>query len=75
MNLINPISAICRQECGLGGADNITMLTWKTMKCCFCQKTAVNTEHGCLIIYVHKDFECTALTEVKVPSSDGNIYV
>ena len=37
------------------------------MKCCFCQKKCC--EHGGLIIYVHKDFECTALTEVKLPSS------
>ena len=35
------------------------------MKCCFAKKCC---EHGCLIIYVHKDFECTAL-QVKVPSS------
>ena len=39
--------------------ENYEML-FLPKKCC---------EHGGLIIYVHKDFECTALTEVKVPSS------
>ena len=41
------------------------------MKCCFCQNCC---EHGGLIIYVHKEYECTTLTEVKVPSS-GREYL
>ena len=67
MNLINPISAICLQECWLGEADNITMFNLENYEMLFLPKKCC--EHGGLIIYVHKDFECTALTEVKVPSS------
>ena len=67
MNLINPISAICLQECWLGEADNITMFNLENYEMLFLPKKCC--EHGGLIIYVHKDFECIALTEVKVPSS------
>ena len=67
INLINPISAICLQECWLGEADNITMFNLENYEMLFLPKKCC--EHGGLIIYVHKDFECTALTEVKVPSS------
>ena len=43
------------------------------MKCCFCSKKCC--EHGGLKIYVHKEFECTALSEVKVPYVCGDYNI
>ena len=37
------------------------------MKCCSYQNSCCR--YGGLIIYVHKQFECTVLTDIKVPSS------
>ena len=67
MNLTNPISAICLQECWLRDVDNVTMfnlddyeLFSQPNQCC---------AHGGLIIYVHKQFSCNVLTNVKTNSS------
>ena len=38
MNLINPISAICLQECWLGEADNITMFNLENYEMLFLPK-------------------------------------
>ena len=67
MNLVNPISAICLQECWLGDADNVTMFNLENYEMLFLPKSCCR--HGGLIIYVHKQFECTVLTDIKVPSS------
>ena len=67
MNLTNPISVICLQECWLSAMDNVTMfnldgyeLFSQPNQCC---------AHGGLIIYVHKHFAATVLTNIKVQSS------
>ena len=67
MNLTNPISAICLQECWLSDIDNVTMfnlddyeLFSQPSQCC---------AHGGLIIYVHKQFAANALTNMKVQST------
>ena len=67
MNLTNPISVICLQECWLRDVDNVTMfnlddyeLFSQPNQCC---------AHGGLIIYVHKQFSCNVLTNVKTNSS------
>ena len=67
MNLTNPISVICLQECWLSSMDNVTMfnldgyeLFSQPNQCC---------AHGGLIIYVHKQFAATVLTNIKVQSS------
>ena len=67
MNLTNPISAICLQECWLNDIDNVTMfnldgyeLFSQPNQCC---------AHGGLIIYVHKQFAANALTNIKVQST------
>ena len=67
MNLTNPISVICLQECWLSAMDNVTMfnldgyeLFSQPNQCC---------AHGGLIIYVHKQFAATVLTNIKVQSS------
>ena len=67
MNLTNPISVICLQECWLSAMDNVTMfnldgyeLFSQPNQCC---------AHGDLIIYVHKQFAATVLTNIKVQSS------
>ena len=67
MNLTNPISVICLQECWLSAMDNVTMfnldgyeLLSQPNQCC---------AHGGLITYVHKQFVATVLTNIKVESS------
>ena len=67
MNLVNPISAICLQECWLGDADNVAMFNLENYEMLFLPKSCCR--YGGLIIYVHKQFECTVLTDIKVPSS------
>ena len=52
MNIINPISAICLQECWLGDADNVTMFNLENYEMTFLPKSCC--AHGGLIIYVHK---------------------
>ena len=72
MNLTNPTSVICFQECWLSVMNNVTMfnldgyeLFSQPNQCC---------AHGDLIIYVHKQFAATVLTNIKV-QLDGNISV
>ena len=67
MNLTNPISVICLQECWLSAMDNVTMfnldgyeLFSQPNQCC---------AHGGLIIYVQRQFAATVLTNIKVQSS------
>ena len=67
MNIINPISAICLQECWLGDADNVTMFNLENYEMTFLPKSCC--AHGGLIIYVHKQFECRVMTEVVVQAS------
>ena len=67
MNIINPISAICLQECWLGDADNVTMFNLDNYEVTFLPKSCC--AHGGLIIYVHKQFECRVMTEVVVQAS------
>ena len=65
MNIINPISAICLQECWLGDADNVTMFNLENYEMTFLPKCCC--AHGGLIIYVHfEQFECRVMTEVVV---------
>ena len=52
MNLVNPISAICLQECWLGDVDNVTMFNLENYEMLFLPKSCCR--HGGLIIYVHK---------------------
>ena len=67
MNIINPISAICLQECWLGDADNVTMFNLENYEMTFLPKSCC--AHGGLIINVHKQFECRMMTEVVVQAS------
>ena len=67
MNIINPISDICLQECWLGDADNVTMFNLENYEMTFLPKSCC--AHGGLIIYVHKQFECRVMTEVVVQAS------
>ena len=67
MNLTNPISVICLQECWLSSMDNVTMfnldgyeLFSQPNQCC---------AHGGLIVYVHKQFAATVLTNITVQAS------
>ena len=71
MNLTNPISVICLQECWLSSMDNVTMfnldgyeLFSQPNQCC---------AHGGLIVYVHKQFAATVLTNITVQAS-GCVY-
>ena len=67
MNLTNPISVICLQECWLSAMDNVTMFNLDGYKL-FSQPNQY-CAHGGLIIYVHKQFAATVLTNIKVQSS------
>ena len=67
MNIINPISAICLQECWLGDADNVIMFNLENYEMTFLPKSCC--AHGGLIIYVHIQFECRVMTEVVVQTS------
>ena len=66
MNLTNPISAICLQECWLNDIDNVTMFNLDGYEL-FSQPN--QCAHGGLIIYVHKQFAANALTNIKVQSA------
>ena len=55
MNVTNPISAICLQECWLGDADNVSMFNLENYKMIFLPKSFC--AHGGLIIYVHNQFQ------------------
>ena len=50
MNIMNPISATCLQECWLGDADNVTMFNLENYKMTFLPKCCC--AHGGWIIYV-----------------------
>ena len=67
MNVLNPISAICLQECWLSDADNVSMFNLENYEMIFLPKSCC--AHGGLIIYVHNQFQCTVMSEVKVQSS------
>ena len=67
MNLTNPISAICLQECWLSAMDNVTM--FKLDGCELFSQPNQCCAHGGLIIYVHKQFTVTVLMNIKVQSS------
>ena len=77
MNVSNPISAICLQECWLSDADNVSMYNLENYELIFLPKSCC--AHGGLIIYVHNQFQCTVMREVKVQSSvwkkKSKIYV
>ena len=67
MNLTNPISAICLQECWLCDIDNVTMFNFDDYE--FFSQPNQFCAHGGLIIYVHKQFAANALTNIKVQST------
>ena len=67
MNLTNPNSAICLQECWLSDIDNVTMFNLDDYEL-FSQPNQCCAYDG-LIIYVHKQFVANALTNMKVQST------
>ena len=67
MNVTNPISAICLQECWLGDVVNVSMFNIGNYEMIFLSNCCC--ANGGLIIYVHNQFQCTVMSEVKVQSS------
>ena len=67
MNLTNPISVIYLQECWLNAMANVTMFNLDGYEL-FSQPNQCYARGG-LIIYVHKQFAATVLTNIKVQSS------
>ena len=64
MNLTNPISAICLQECWLSAMDNVIMLNLEGHE--LSSQPNQCYAHGGLIIYVHNQFAATVLTNIKM---------
>ena len=67
VNMNNPISVICLQECWLDGKDDVCMfnipgyhLVHQSQQCC---------AHGGLITYVHNQFKCTSPPNINQHSS------
>ena len=67
MNLTNLISVICLQECWLSAMDNVTMFNLDGYEL-FPQPNQW-CAHGGPIIYVHKQFAATVLTDMRVQLS------
>ena len=63
MNVTNPTSAICLQECWLGDADNVSMFNLESYNMIFLPESCC--AHGGLIIYVHNQFQCAVMSEVQ----------
>ena len=59
VNLTNPISVICLQECWLKDTDNVSMFNLTDYNLVSLPKTCYG--HGGLMIYVHNQFQCTTI--------------
>ena len=57
MNVTNPISAICLQECWLN--ENVDANMFRMTKYNLVHQAKQCCEHGGLIIYIHEQFKCT----------------
>ena len=59
VNLSNPISVICLQECWLKDTDNVSMFNLTDYNLVSLPRTCCG--HGELMIYVHNLFQCTTI--------------
>ena len=59
VNLSNPISVICLQECWLKDTDNVSMFNLTDYNLVSLPRTCCG--HGGLMIYVHNQFQCTTI--------------
>ena len=68
VNIVNPISIVCLQECWLSEKDDINMLNLENYE--LIHQTNQCCAHGGLIIYVHKQFKCKHLNNINLQSTD-----
>ena len=73
VNITNPISVICLQECWLKDNDNVSMfnltdynLVSQPRSCC---------DHGGLMVYVHNQFKCTPINNKIMKEATGWEYL